>query len=58
MTDYQKAQLRLECAKVTLATGSKLGIEKGDCFRIAEQMFKFVMGEAKESPKANIDFSG
>ncbi len=50
MTPHQKAQLRIECAKISFTTGSKVGMTKGECLEVAKKIYKFAVGETEESP--------
>lgn len=57
LTSYQKAQLKIECARISFTTGSKVDIEKDGCMDVAKKIYKFVL-EDKESSPSSADDSG
>ena len=57
ITAYEKAKLRLECAKSCIMTGSRLSLTKGECFTIAETMYEFVTEIPGEKQKESPDTS-
>jgi len=51
LTEWQDCQLRVECAKMVVATSSRLGLEKEGVIDIARKIYNFVV-ETTERPPA------
>ncbi len=49
LTELEKANLKVKCAEMAIANGTKVGLERDACLGAAEKIYKFVTGTTEKS---------